>query len=343
MLVLGSALAFGCGDVEVELPESGPNGGTGDASVDAGGSDDADAEEESDESGASDGSESGDDGRPGTDDGNSDTDTESGSDGEVDESDCEVPLPEGEQTFEVSGALETFVVPPCVQWLTIEAGGARGGDNIDIGEQGGLGALMRGSFAVQPGEVLSIVVGERGADATTGDLDHGAGGGGGGSFVWRTEIKELLIAAGGGGGSAPLGAGDPHCFGQDGVVTEEATGSRSDDVYGDSPGGADGEDGQAVSGSGGHGWLSVFEDPSGQPACAHGGDGGFGGGGGAGCAPNPCEPDNTAGGGGGYSGGGAGGSCEHLGGGGGGSFNSGDKQDNAPGKVEGDGYVTISW
>ena len=151
---------------------------------------------------------------------------------------------------------------------------------------------MIGSFAVEPGEELSIVVGERGFDATEGDLASGGGGGGGGSFVWRAESKELLIAAGGGGGSAPLGAGEPHFFGQDGVTTEDGTGSRSHDEFGDAPGGTEGGDGQAVSGSGGHGWESVLEDPSGQAACAFGGDGGFGGGGGSGCAPNPCEPEN---------------------------------------------------
>ena len=336
LLALASVLPLGCGDLELELPEIELDGETGDEPEAMGESMSDSSDGESDGTDASE--DSGD--IPGTDDGSDDGASESaGSDGQ----DCELPLPEGEETFDVTGEVVTFIVPPCVQWLIIEAGGARGGDNIAIAAEGGLGALMIGNFAVQPGEALSVVVGERGFDATEGDLSSGGGGGGGGSFVWRAESKDLLIAAGGGGGSAPIGAGEPHFFGQDGVVTEDATGSRSHDVFGDAPGGTEGGDGQAVSGSGGHGWASILEDPSGQAACAFGGDGGFGGGGGSGCAPNLCEPENTAGGGGGYSGGGAGGSCDHFGGGGGGSFNSGDKQDNAPGKIEGDGYVTITW
>lgn len=242
LLALGSVFALGCGDLEVELPEIDLDGGTGDEPEAMGESmSDSGGSGSDDESGGSEGDESG-----GSDDsaGSEDSGGISGTDGDSDEGsdgpECELPLPEGEETFEVTGEVVTFVVPPCIQWLTIEAGGARGGDNFAIEAEGGLGALMVGSFAVQPGEELSIVVGEHGFDATEGDLSSGGGGGGGGSFVWRAQSKELLIAAGGGGGSAPLGAGEPHFFGQDGVIIEDGTGSRSDDVFGDSPGGTDG-------------------------------------------------------------------------------------------------------
>jgi cysteine-rich repeat protein len=252
------------------------------------------------------------------------------------------PLP-GSAELVYTGAVETFVVPACVTELVIEAAGAQGGDNIALDDLGGRGARMRGTFVVTPGDELSIVVGQRGTDATEGNEANGAGGGGGGSFVWRTADEELLVAAGGGGGSSLTNDGEPHFWGKDGVVTEDGTGSRSHDQFGDSPGGTNGGDGKTVCGAGGNGWQTVLADPSGQLACAYGGHGGFGGGGGSGCSPNPCNEIHTAGGGGGYSGGGAGGSCYYYGGGGGGSFNAGESQDNAEGERAGDGLVTFSW
>jgi cysteine-rich repeat protein len=242
-----------------------------------------------------------------------------------------------------TGIVESFVVPPCVAQVTIEAFGAQGGDNISLDDLGGRGARMRGDFAVMPGEELSIVVGQRGIDATEGDAYNGAGGGGGGSFVWRTVGEELLVAAGGGGGSSLVNDGVPHYYGKDGVVEENGTGSRSHDVLGDAPGGMNGGDGKMICGAGGNGWLTVQGSPAGQPACNYGGAGGFGGGGGSGCAPNICNDLHTGGGGGGYSGGGAGGSCYRYGGGGGGSFNMGANQNNSPGVGVGHGLVTIFW
>ncbi|MCX4242596.1 glycine-rich protein [Paraliomyxa miuraensis] len=252
------------------------------------------------------------------------------------------PLP-GPIEFMVSGVVDTFVVPPCVTLVTIEAWGAQGGDNISLVDLGGRGARMRGDFMVAPGDELSIVVGQRGTNATSGNAANGAGGGGGGSFVWRTAGQELLIAAGGGGGSSLTNNGMPHYLGKDGVVEQNGTGSRSHDQYGDAPGGMNGGNGKTVCGAGGNGWASVLANPAGQTACNYGGNGGFGGGGGSGCAPNICNDLHTAGGGGGYSGGGAGGSCYYYGGGGGGSFNMGANPDNSPGVRMGDGLVTIAW
>lgn len=242
-----------------------------------------------------------------------------------------------------TGVVESFVVPSCVMQVTIEAFGAQGGDNIALDDLGGRGARMRGDFVVMPGEELSVVVGQRGIDATDGNEYNGAGGGGGGSFVWRTAGDELLIAAGGGGGSSLINDGEPNFWGKDGVIEQSGTGSRSHDVFGDAPGGMNGGDGRLICGAGGNGWQSVLANPAGRLACNYGGHGGFGGGGGSGCSPNPCNDLHTAGGGGGYSGGGAGGSCYYYGGGGGGSFNMGSSQDNSAGVRMGDGLVTISW
>jgi cysteine-rich repeat protein len=259
---------------------------------------------------------------------------------------CEQPGPvPGSVDLLYTGVVDTFVVPPCITQVTIEAWGAQGGDNIALVamDLGGRGARMRGDFMVTPGEELSVIVGQQGIDATDGNDYNGAGGGGGGSFVWRSASEELLVAAGGGGGSSLINDGPPHYYGKDGVVEQNGSGSRSHDAFGDSPGGMNGGDGKAVCGAGGYGWQSVLASPAGQLACNYGGSGGFGGGGGSGCPPNPCNDLHTAGGGGGYSGGGAGGSCYYYGGGGGGSYNTGGSQSNSPGARVGHGLVTISW
>lgn len=257
---------------------------------------------------------------------------------------CDEPgQPTGTMTFEYTGSIEEFVVPLCAETLTIEAWGAQGGDNIELDGDGGLGARMLGEFEVTPGETIEIIVGQRGIDATQGNAANGAGGGGGGSFVWIDGALEPLLVAGGGGGSSLTNTGLPHYLGKPGVITENGSGSRSDDENNDAPGGTAGADGQAVSGSGGLGWTSVMLNPEGVPACNYGGTGGYGGGGGSGCGANICNSIHTAGGGGGYSGGGAGGNCYYFGGGGGGSFNVGANPDNAEGIQEGDGQVVISW
>ncbi|MAN59609.1 MAG: autotransporter, partial [Flavobacteriaceae bacterium] len=77
-------------------------------------------------------------------------------------------------TYNFTGSIETYTVPPGVTTLTIEARGAQGGDSPSSAVPAGLGAEMIGDFAVTPGQVLNILVGEQN---TSGN------GGGGGSFV----------------------------------------------------------------------------------------------------------------------------------------------------------------
>jgi hypothetical protein len=103
---------------------------------------------------------------------------------------------EPSQTFSYSGSIQTFVVPNCVSEITIEAWGAQGGTRGS--GIGGLGARVRGDFAVTPGQTLKVVAGEQPNVVCCGS--SGAGGGGG-SFVWIDgQTTEPLIAAGGGGG-----------------------------------------------------------------------------------------------------------------------------------------------
>ena len=112
--------------------------------------------------------------------------------------------------FSYTGSLQTYTVPPGATSIRIVAAGAQGGSvTVSCAASGGLGAQMEGDFAVTPGEVLSVLVGQQG-------LTNGAdAGGGGGSFVVRTGNVPLLIAGGGGGatnniGSCGAGGGSPR-------------------------------------------------------------------------------------------------------------------------------------
>lgn len=231
----------------------------------------------------------------------------------------------------------------------------------------GLGASLAGTFYLNAGQVLDIVVGQEGR---TGSTAANGGGGGGGSFVAlagaQTDADLLLAAAGGGTCVAK-----PNDGIADGKITAFGTdGERNVGVY---AGGFDGRGGEGqqntASGGGGFGGLTACPGHLGEPNCgdswnaspnsstqraagfvatglshgdrARGGTtgGGFGGGGGANVSSL-----GRAGGGGGYSGGGGGftGNDNPACSGGGGSFNAGTDQDNIAGINSGHGRVIIS-
>ncbi|MFN8395060.1 MAG: T9SS type A sorting domain-containing protein, partial [Bacteroidia bacterium] len=253
----------------------------------------------------------------------------------------------GSQTFNYTGAVQSFTVPSGVTSLHIDARGAQGGGSFN--GAGGLGARMVGDFAVTPGQVLSVVVGELGHLQLGGNAQNSSGGGGG-TFVYSAG-PTLLVAAGGGGGKCNYTSSGPLHSGAAGQITTGG-GASSDG----NAGGTGGQGGLAGLWSGipcaggGAGWLSAGGGPyggfsystwaGGTGFCGGGGGGcggvgGFGGGGGGG------NHYGGGGGGGGYSGGGGGTDPTH--GGGGGSFSSGTNQSNTPGYQTGNGQVLITW
>jgi hypothetical protein len=247
-----------------------------------------------------------------------------------------------------------------------EVAGAQGGYHaytVDP-EDGGLGAIMTGTFALTEGQIIYIVVGQMGDQSQLGGgsgQDNAAPGGGGGSFVWDpTDDAMPMMAAGGGGAGASPGGYAPK---------DATTAENGQNTQGLSNGGLGGNGGRNNNGScswwagAGAGWLTngtggnkatlydytpgSFGAQGGRRALEgaeggirwndgsdEGGDGGFGGGGGGG------SDNMNGGGGGGYSGGGGGRGCE-INPGGGGSFNGGIDQVNVVSN-EGQGYVKVT-
>lgn len=212
------------------------------------------------------------------------------------------------RTYNYTGAAQSFAVPAGINYVTITAAGAQGGQST-YGPPGGLGSTVTATIAVTPGETLGIYVGGtasvgplpgsadgaglggwNGGANGGGNWYHGSGGGGA-SDVRRAggALADRIIVAGGGGGSADAVGGN-----------------------GGAPNGANGEDGD---GGKGFGATQSAGGAGGTGSGEAGKAGTLGSGGAGGNGYN----NGGGGGGGGYFGGGGGGGYHSGGGGGGGS------------------------
>jgi hypothetical protein len=216
------------------------------------------------------------------------------------------------QTFNFTGAAQTFTVPTGVTLVTVDAFGAEGGQAQD-GTAGGLGGRATATIAVTAGQVLQVNVGGRpatgnpaaggfnggGASGTAVGGTSGGGGGGGASDVRQggTGLADRVVVAGGGGGG----------------------GGNSGPCTGGSGGGATGGDGSPCSNLEGHGGT---QSQGGAAGNFGGGAGGSGTGGAGGSSSGGLNVRGGGGGGGGLFGGGGGSgfsNSTYAGGGGGGS------------------------
>ena len=240
-------------------------------------------------------------------------------------------------TFNYTGAVQNWTVPPCVTSITVTAAGARGG-----GGNGGNGAIVSGTIAVTPGQILQIRVGGLGACPTSGYNGGGIGrgansaangscGGGGGTDLRLTPYalaNRVIVASGGGG----MGGGTSDGIGGAGGCANGAPGASP---FGAGGGGAS----QFLGGNGGPGWAGL--GAVGQAgSIAQGGNGAIDG----------CYNNSPGGGGGGglYGGGGGGTDCfssSPYGGGGGGGGSSLIPAGGActQGLNNGQGYLTITY
>ncbi|WP_210422515.1 putative Ig domain-containing protein [Spirosoma sp. KCTC 42546] len=213
--------------------------------------------------------------------------------------------------------LYTYTVPaggPYRVWLT-----ARGGDGGAY-SIGGTGARVEGSYTVQSGDLLTVMVGQSGKLGLGGDGNGSGGGGGGGSAVVLTHsgTQTLLVAAGGGGGGGrrnitPGGGGQglgPSTGGEGGQNGISADGNYSG---GGGGGGLDGPGGNGISGyspggtGGGAASLTALSVGGTYNDGSINGFGGSGFGGGGAIGGRDASPLRPVGGGGGGYGGGHGG------------------------------------
>jgi hypothetical protein len=104
------------------------------------------------------------------------------------------------QTFQYTGANQTFTVPSGVTSLSVSIWGAGGGYNGYYGAGAGAGAYLKGTLTVTPGKVLSFVVGPGGQKFVTyagSGVGYSAGypqinvGNGGG----RSSVQSLLTSS----------------------------------------------------------------------------------------------------------------------------------------------------
>ena len=246
-------------------------------------------------------------------------------------------------TFNYTGSLQTWTVPSCVTQITIEALGAAGGSTMGENNSGpwtgGLGADIRGTFTVTPGQIITALVGQAGSNAP-GSLCTSGGGGG----SWVVNNSTLLLVAGGGGGGFMCNALGGINGGNGNAGNAGSNGLSACICRTAAAGGSGGNGGTSCYGGGGGGWLSVGTSTcsgaggGAYPGIAVAGGGGYGGGGGGyntGCC-------GGSGGGGGYSGG-SGGTSDGCAGGGGGSYNIGSSPSNTAGVNAGNGTIFITW
>ncbi|XP_078614334.1 uncharacterized protein LOC144883613 [Branchiostoma floridae x Branchiostoma japonicum] len=256
-----------------------------------------------------------------------------------------------EGLVQLKDGIQYFTVPDTGQYRIEVAGSAAGCGVKDPKSARGRGAVVKGTFQLQKGEALKILVGQEGAE----NMSSQAVGGGGGTFVTKTDNTPLIVAGGAGGGDL-LKKRNPNSD-----CTTATAGQHSSGVSRNFAGGSDGKGATqgAVDhnlGGGGGGLLTDgasgkvsfggTDGGEGGKAFVNGGvrgrgvnnnaEGGFGGGGGS------HGWGGGGGGGGGYSGGGRGDNREGACGGGGGSYNSGSDTGGEGGANDGPGYVVLT-
>lgn len=234
----------------------------------------------------------------------------------------------------VVAGIQTIVIP-LKGTYTFTAYGARGGNaRLDSPDyRGGKGAKVWGTFALEKGDKVRVVVGQSGSARDPAQTENNpqttGGAGGGGTFIWLNNEATPLLVAGGGGGASYV-SGLPQYWGTDGQASESGLGAFPNGGQG----GRDGHGGNGPfnsndnNGGAGAGWytggLCVYQTFYCGFGRANGFEGGYAfGGGTAGYFPGGFGGGGgtryEGGGGGGYSGGG-GGLHSGSGGGGGGSF-----------------------
>ncbi|MEO0474872.1 MAG: hypothetical protein AAF085_02720 [Planctomycetota bacterium] len=209
-----------------------------------------------------------------------------------------------------NGLPQTYIIPTTGLYEITAVGADCGAGNLGA-IAGGTGATTVGTFQLNAGTQLDIVVAGVGLDGWS----DRAGGGGGGSYVVLNIGDVPLVVAGGGGGGSNQSfeeGGGGLAFQTGGNTTDggQSQGTQGGGGGGGFVGNGDNNIGTSLNAEGGSSYLNAALGGNG-PGPGTTGQGGFGGGGGG---------YFSGGGGGGYFGGDSGELFDVVGGNGGGSF-----------------------
>lgn len=200
-----------------------------------------------------------------------------------------LPPDENSITYDFTGSVQTFDVPPDVTSVVIDVYGAQGGTVSE--NTGGLGGRVRARVPVIAGERLDVYVGGQ-ASSQSGGFNgggnggrSGARGGGGASDIRRVGgavTNRILIGAGGGGGASHTTGNAPSSGGNGGYPDGEP--GNEWDVFGPSATGGRGAT-QTAGGVAGTGNPNIAATDGtfaqggtgAQSAASNGGGGGGGG------------------------------------------------------------------
>lgn len=251
-------------------------------------------------------------------------------------------------TFSYTGSVQSYIVPPGVTSIQIEAWGGQGGSVSGYTTQtGALGGYVTADVIVTPGETLEIYVGGQGGDGTVGVAAGGwngggssgnttnanwSGAGGGGASDVRqggSTLTDRIVVAGGGGGAHPVNGNSGGVGG--GLTGGSATSGSNGCIATYSSGGSQIAGGASCTGTA----SCCFGTATPPAALGIGADG-------AGPATSCNDNDSGSGGGGGYYGGGGG--FVYCAGGGGSSYTvpSATNVSHSQGVRSGNGEVIIT-
>lgn len=105
--------------------------------------------------------------------------------------------------FNVIGGVQFWTVPKTGVYSFLLSGAAGGNASMSGSNptSGGYPAIVGGRLSLTQGDIIKILVGQKGTD-TPGGVNYSGGGGGGGTFVATSANSPLFVAAGGMGATA---------------------------------------------------------------------------------------------------------------------------------------------
>ncbi len=196
------------------------------------------------------------------------------------------------QTFNYTGAMQTFVVPQGITKIKIDARGAQGQSAIynqpgtKPDDLGGKGGRVIAEYPVTPGQTIYIMVGGsngyNGGGTGGGSIAQPNGGGASDIRIGGNALANRVIVAGGGGGGGNNCSNNPEPGGAGGELIGAfgwQCGNQTGTAVGQ--GGTQTEGGAAGTSPATAGILGIGGNAGGQGTASGGGGGGYYGGGGA--------------------------------------------------------------